>query len=711
MAFITDKTSGADNQEGAETSVPSTEDHSISLEEEKNPEENVYRLDQIVEYVNERFNRSRTRREPDEHRWLEAYRNYRGRYSPEVQFSEEEKSRAFIKVTKTKVLAAYAQVVDVLFAGGKFPIGVEPTPVSIGDTPDNVMFDPKDQTGDKEEAPRASMARPQLGSLRKTLSRITDSLKEGVGLTPSSATWEPVRIAARKMEKQIHDQLEESEASTHLRFMAFELSLFGHGVIKGPFVTNKDYPKWDEEGKYTPIKKRVPKISSCSIWNFYPDAEAKNMAEAEYVVERHKMSKSKLRELKRRPHFRNSSIDAAIDRGPNYSPETWESILDDNESMVSNESYEVLEYWGVMDRTIFEDTEIEIPEELEDSEEFQVNVWVCNGQTIRLVLNPFTPTRIPYHACPYEMNPYSFFGIGVAENMVDTQRLMNGTMRMAIDNLALSASLVFDIDETNLVPGQDMRIYPGKIFRRQGGQVGQSVHGVKFPTVTNELLQVYEKARQLTDESTGMPSYAHGGTGVQGMGRTAAGMSMLMGAASLNIKAVVRNVDDYILLPLGKDSFAFNMQFNYDKDTIGDLAIIAKGTESLMRNEVRSQKLLQFLQLTATPMDAPFVKRDYLLRELAITLDLEEDKVVNDPREAAIQAHLLKKMNDAMGIQPQQQGQGGQGNMSTPNPSDPTGNGGGNIAPGAAPEPGAAGFSGSGGGDNGGSNAAGNANA
>jgi len=379
--------------------------------------------------------------------------------------------------------------------------------------------------------------------------------------------------------------------------------------------------------------------------------------------------------------------------------------------MVSNESYEVLEYWGVMDRTIFEDTEIEIPEELEDSEEFQVNVWVCNGQTIRLVLNPFTPTRIPYHACPYEMNPYSFFGIGVAENMVDTQMLMNGTMRMAIDNLALSASLVFDIDETNLVPGQDMRIYPGKIFRRQGGQVGQSVHGVKFPTVTNELLQVYEKARQLTDESTGMPSYAHGGTGVQGMGRTAAGMSMLMGAASLNIKAVVRNVDDYILLPLGKDSFAFNMQFNYDKDTIGDLAIIAKGTESLMRNEVRSQKLLQFLQLTATPMDAPFVKRDYLLRELAITLDLEEDKVVNDPREAAIQAHLLKKMNDAMGIQPQQQGQGGQGNMSTPNPSDPTGNGGGNIAPGAAPEPGAAGFSGSGGGDNGGSNAAGNANA
>lgn len=692
MAFIKDNTNPADNQVWQETQTMPTTDV-MGLEEESNPEKNIYRLDPIVQYVKERYERARTRRQPDEDRWLESYRNYRGEYGPDVQFSEEEKSRFFIKVTKTKVLAAYAQVVDVLFAGGKFPIGVEPTPVSIGDVPDNVYFDPKDQTGDKDGG-RASMSRKELGPLRKTLSRIADTLKEGVGLTPSSATWEPVKMAARKMERKIHDQLDESDASTHLRFMAFELCLFGHGVIKGPFVTNKDYPKWDEEGGYSPISKRVPKITSCSIWNFYPDADAKNMQEAEYVVERHKMSKSQLRELKRRPHFRASSIDEAIERGANYMPETWESILEDNNNTVSNESYEVLEYWGVIDRTIFEDTDIDIPDELKDAEDFQVNVWVCNDQTLRLVLNPFTPVRIPYHACPYEINPYSFFGVGVAENMADTQLLMNGTMRMAIDNLALSGNLVFDIDETNLVPGQDMRIHPGKIFRRQGGQVGQAVYGLKFPSVTNELLQMYEKGRQLTDEATGMPSYAHGGTGVQGMGRTAAGMSMLMGAASLNIKAVVRNVDDYILMPLGKDSFSFNMQFDFDKDIVGDLAIVARGTESLMRNEVRSQKLLQFMQMTANPMDAPFVKRDYLLRELAISLDLEEDKVVNDPREAAIQAKLLKEMNDAMGIQPQAPQGGKQAGGGAPAPSDPTGNGGGNIGPGAAPEPGAQGFSG-----------------
>lgn len=667
----------------------------LALEEERNPEANINKLDPLVDHIQQRFSRSKIRRQADETRWLEAYRNYRGLYGPDVQFTEEEKSRFFIKVTKTKVLAAYAQVVDVLFAGGKFPIGIEPTPVATGNVPEAVHIDPKAQ----QDTMPSTIARKELGPLAKALSKIKDVLKEGAGKTPTAATWEPVKEAAKKMERKIHDQLAESNADSHLRYAAFELCLFGHCVLKGPFVTEKEYPKWSAEGVYSPVVSQVPRVSATSIWNFYPDADAKNMTEAEYTIERHKMSKSQLRALKRRPHFRGSSIDLAIDYGVNYLPEFWESVLDDDKDQVSNESYEVLEFWGTVDAEVLKDTDLVIPEELSGRDEYSINAWICNGQTLRLVINPFTPQRIPYHAAPYELNPYSFFGIGVAENMADTQLLMNGTMRMAVDNLALSGNLVFEIDETNMVPGQNMEVHPGKIFRRQGGQTGQSVFGIKFPTVTNELLQMYDKARQLTDEATSMPSYAHGGTGVQGMGRTASGMSMLMGAAALSVKATVRNLDDYILRPLGKDLYAWNMQFDFNEDLNGDLDVVARGTESLMRNEVRSQKILQFLQLTANPMDAPFVKRDYLLRELAASLDLEEDKSVNDPREAAIQAQIMKQMNDIQGIVPQGQPASPTG---APSVTDPTGNGGGNIAPGMAPEPNASGFTGSGGGANGG---------
>jgi len=284
--------------------------------------------------------------------------------------------------------------------------------------------------------------------------------------------------------------------------------------------------------------------------------------------------------------------------------------------------------------------------------------------------------------------------------MEDTQEIMNGFMRMAVDNAALSSNLLIEIDETNLVPGQDLSVYPGKIFRRQAGAPGQAIFGTKFPNVTNECLMMFDKARQLSDEATGMPSYSHGMSGVMSVGRTASGMSMLMGAAAQNIKAVVRNMDDYMLAPLGQALFAFNMQFAFDKDVAkGNLEIIPRGTESLMRNEIRSQRLLQFMQLTANPAMAPFVKYDYILREMAASMDLDEDKILNDPREAAIQAQMMAEIAALMPQPPQ--GQGGPAG-GVPNPQDPTGTGGGNIAPGAAPEPGAAGFSGEGGGDNGG---------
>ena len=148
-----------------------------------------------------------------------------------------------------------------------------------------------------------------------------------------------------------------------------------------------------------------------------------------------------------------------------------------------------------------------------------------------------------------------------------------------------------------------------------------------------------------------------------------------MGAAAQNIKTVVRNIDDYLLRPLGKALFSFNMQFNFNEDFAkGDLDVFARGTESLMRNEIRSQRLLQFMQISANPAMAPFIKYDYILREMAASLDLDEDKILNDPREAMLQAKMMQEIA-AMMQQPQQPQQG-----PIPSADDPTGTGGGNIS-------------------------------
>ena len=46
-----------------------------------------------------------------------------------MAFRENEKSRVFVKITKTKVLASFGQIIEVLFSQGKFPLGVMPTSV------------------------------------------------------------------------------------------------------------------------------------------------------------------------------------------------------------------------------------------------------------------------------------------------------------------------------------------------------------------------------------------------------------------------------------------------------------------------------------------------------------------------------------------------------------------------------------------------------
>ena len=678
------------------------ETDAISLEDSDDTTITDEPVSSLVAYVQGLYGRAEDYRYQDEERWIRAYRNYRGLYGPDVQFTEAEKSRVFIKITKTKTLAAYGQIVDVLFANNKFPLSIEPTELPEGVVAD-VNFDPKKPEelnniespygfkGDGNELPAGATEKTlmdSLGPLKDKLANVKN-LEEGAGKTPTSITFSPAMIAAKSMQKKIHDQLEESGANKHLRNTAFEMSLFGTGVIKGPFAIDKEYPNWNDEGVYDPVFKTVPQLSHVSVWNFYPDPDANNMDEAQFVIERHKMSRSQLRGLKKRPYFRESVIEEVVSLGENYVKKYWEDDLADYAPEHNIDRFEVLEYWGTIDTESLLENDVSIPEELQDFDELQANIWICNGKLLRVVLNPFKPAKIPYHSAPYELNPYSFFGVGIAENMDDTQTLMNGFMRMAVDNAVLSGNLLIEVDETNLVPGQDLTVYPGKVFRRQGGAPGQAIFGTKYPNVSSENMMMFDKARVLADESTGFPSFAHGQTGVQGVGRTASGISMLMNAAAGGTKNVIKNVDDYLLRPLGESFFRFNMQFDFDPSIKGDLEVKARGTESLMANEVRSQRLMQFLGIASNPSLAPFAKFQYIIREIAKSLDLDPDKVTNNMDEAALQAELLKEFQQPLPETPAP--------PAGADPSDPTGAGGGTIGTGQVPIPGEQGFSANGG--------------
>ncbi len=86
----------------------------------------------LAGYVKKKFEDSENGRRTHEQRWLQAYKNFRGIYDSTTQYRDSERSKVFIKITKTKVLAAYGQIVDILFANKKFPLVVEPTPMPEG---------------------------------------------------------------------------------------------------------------------------------------------------------------------------------------------------------------------------------------------------------------------------------------------------------------------------------------------------------------------------------------------------------------------------------------------------------------------------------------------------------------------------------------------------------------------------------------------------
>ena len=718
------------------------QDSNPSMDEAKEEEA----ISNLVAKINSRFQQCETTREDDEDRWLQAFHNYRGRYFKNVAFRDHEKSRVFVKVTKTKVLAAYGQLIDVLFGANKFPLTIQETRVPEGIDEYAHLNPLKEQMGmnqneqptpgiegNMDYTPGEPMMQESNGGLGfpgdgndlapgTTFNDLNNDanlggleeeyaeadLTSGPAPSPEMPQIKPAQIAARRLEKLILDQIEESNGSVELRSAIFEACLLGTGIIKGPFTYNKTLHKYSDTGngrEYTPETVKVPKMEFVSIWDFYPDPNARNMEEAEFVIQRHRLNRNQVLDLANRPFFNKQAIMDCVRMGAKYNKKSWETDIDLEKSQypdIESNRFEVLEYWGTIDAMSAREEGLELDESIDDMEEVQVNVWMIRDKVIRIVQNPFKPFRTPYQSFVYEKNPYTFFGIGVPENMDDAQQIMNGHARMAIDNLALAGNLIFDVDESALASNQTMEVFPGKIFKRQAGSPGQSIYGLKFPNTAVENMQMFDKFRQLADESTGLPSYSHGQTGVQSMTRTASGMSMLMGAASLNIKTVIKNIDDQLIKPLGEALFQWNMQF-YEGDLPihGDLEIKATGSSSLMKKEVRSQRLTMFLQTVQNPAIAPFVRMSEVIKELAHSLDLDPAEILNTKDEAEIYAKIIGQQNANKGTSPQAPipgelgAMGGNGGVppQTPGANNP-GNGESPIGPGNTPMPGEMEFTG-----------------
>jgi len=164
---------------------------------------------------------------------------------------------------------------------------------------------------------------------------------------------------------------------------------------------------------------------------------------------------------------------------------------------------------------------------------------------------------------------------------------------------------------------------------------------------------VFEKFSSLADEYTGIPRYTVGAESAGGAGRTASGMSMMLGNASKIIKSIVAGVDSRIFTPMLERLYYYNMRYSPDPDLKGDLCIIARGAASLATKEAAQQRRGEFLLATNNPTDMQIMGlegRAEVLRAAASTLDLNPSKIV-PPVAVLKDRQRMVQMQQAMAAQ------------------------------------------------------------
>jgi hypothetical protein len=146
-----------------------------------------------------------------------------------------------------------------------------------------------------------------------------------------------------------------------------------------------------------------------------------------------------------------------------------------------------------------------------------------------------------------------------------------------------------------------------------------------------ELLGVYEKFTQIADELSAIPRYITGSERLGGAGRTASGLAMLMGNAAKILQTVAANVDGDVVEPVVGELYDMIMLTDTTGMLRGDESIKVLGVNVSVQRETQRQRQLEFLQITANPIDMQITGikgRASVLRSVSEGLGLNGEEVV-----------------------------------------------------------------------------------
>ena len=631
----------------------------------------------LASHVRKCWEAARDAKQPIERIMLKALRQRRGEYEADklAQIRETGGSEIFMMVTETKCRGAELWLRDILLDEGMVPFDLKPTHVP-------------EMPPDYEERLTASMGSKVVQIIQSGMPldpMVMEQMQEQIADDMKQALLAEATDRAERMKKRIQDQFAEGGMVENFSAFISDLATYPAAIVKGPVVRRKRQLEWvqDETGAYIPqTQDRIlPTYQRVDPFRFYPEPGLTRLEEG-YCIEHHRLSEADLSDLIGVPGYDDGAIKAVLAEGASsewlWSAEHTKAELENKYNIWRSDSnkYDALEFWGRVSGQDLIDFGLDAEEVPEVSRMYDACVWVVGKWVIKATLNYDPLGDKPYRMTSCVKRPGALWGVSIPELIEDVQAMCNAAARALANNMGIASGPQVEISVDRLAEGEKItQVYPWKVWQTVADPMGSGQPAVRFNQPDDRsgpLLAVYQQFARMADEQSGIPAYVYGDGAVGGAGRTASGLSMLMGSAGKGIRQTVMHIDFDVIGPLVTAQYNWNMQYVDDATIKGDCEVIPRGAVTLANREQLNVRRVEFLQATANPLDAQIVGakgRAAILREVAKGLAMPVDNIVPTDEQIDIQSSMQAAQQQQAAVMAQQ----------TPNPGTET------SAPGGAP--------------------------
>ena len=592
------------------------------------------------------------------HRLLKAQRVFNGEYDPEQLFAIKQfgGSEVYARIVAVKCRGASALLRDVYLSTVR-SWGVEATP-------DPTL--PDDITESVTELVQMEAAMMLQQGIQITEEMVRDRMNSLMDAAKRAAK-KKARQEAEKAEDKLDDLLVEGGFYKAFSEFLVDIPLFPFACLKGPVVRIVSDIQW-VDGQIETVER--PKLfwERVSPFDLYFTPGVSDIEHAD-IIERVTFTRSDLNAILELPGYIEDNIRAVLDehgRGGLYDfldPTDQERA--DNESRESphrNQSGLIhgVEFHGSVQGRMLRElgfSEEDVPDEIRD---YHVQAWLIGRYVIKVQLTPSPRKRHPYYITSFEKVPGTPVGNALPDILHDIQDVCNATLRSLVNNMSIASGPQAVVDLERLAPGEDgQQMYPWKRWFVTNDPMTNS----NMPPITffqpnsnaQELLGIYEKLTQMADELSAIPRYITGSERLGGAGRTASGLAMLMGNASKILQTVAANIDRDVVGPLLDSLYDMIMLTDETGLLRGDEAVRVRGVNVAMQKETDRMRQIEFLQMTANPIDSQLIGpmgRAEVLRSVAESVGLDGARIV--PPEEELQQMMMQQAQQAQ-MQAQQQ--------------------------------------------------------